>query len=29
MFEYDTIEVSEEVDVNKPNALNKCDICHY
>ena len=29
MFEYDTIEVSEEVDVNKPNASNKCDICHY
>ena len=29
MFEYDTIEVSEEVNVNKTNASNKCDICHY
>ena len=29
MFEYDTTEVSEEVDVNKTNASNKCDICHY
>ena len=29
MLEYDRIDVSEEVDVNKTNLLKECDICHY
>ena len=28
-LEYDRIDVSEEVDVNKTNLLKECDICHY
>ena len=29
MLEYDRIDVSEEIDVNKTNLLKECDICHY
>ena len=29
MLEYDRIDVSEGIDVNKTNASKKCDICHY
>ena len=29
MLEYDRIDILEETDVNKTNALKKCDICHY
>ena len=29
MLEYDKIDVSEEIDVNKINKIKECDICHY
>ena len=29
MLEYDRIDVSEGVDINKINASKECDICHY
>ena len=29
MLEYDTIDISEEIDINKTNASKKCKICHY
>ena len=29
MLEYDTIDISEETDVNKTNASEECNICHY
>ena len=29
MLEYDRIDISEGIDVNKPNLSKKCDICHY
>ena len=29
MLEYDRIDVSKEIDVNKTNASRNCDICHY
>ena len=29
MLEYDRIDISEGVNVNKTNALKECDICHY
>ena len=29
MLEYERIDVSEGIDVNKTNASNECDICHY
>ena len=29
MLEYDRIDISEWIDVNKTNALKECDICHY
>ena len=29
MLEYDRIDVSKGVDVNKTNRLRKCIICHY
>ena len=29
MLEYDKIDVSEGIDVNKKNASKECDICHY
>ena len=29
MLEYDRIDISEEIDINKTNASKQCDICHY
>ena len=29
MLEYDRIDISEGIDINKKNALKECDICHY
>ena len=29
MLEYDRIDISEGIDVNKANASKECDICHY
>ena len=29
MLEYDRIDTSEGIDVNKTNALKECDICNY
>ena len=29
MLEYDRIDISEGLDINKTNALKECDICHY
>ena len=29
MLEYDRIDVSEGIDINKTNAWKECDICHY
>ena len=29
MLEYDRIDISEGIDVNKANASKQCDICHY
>ena len=29
MLEYDRIDISEEIDVNKSNLSKECDICHY
>ena len=29
MLEYDTIDISEGIDVNKTSASKECDICHY
>ena len=29
MLEYDKIDISEGIDVNKTNLQTKCDICHY
>ena len=29
MLEYDRIDVSEGIDINKTNASKECDICHY
>ena len=29
MLEYDRIDISEGIYVNKTNASKKCDICHY
>ena len=29
MLEYDRIDISEGIDVNKTNLSKKCDICHY
>ena len=29
MLEYDRIDISEEIDINKTNASEECDICHY
>ena len=29
MLEYDRIDVSKRIDVNKTNASKECDICHY
>ena len=29
MLEYDRIDVSERIDVNKTNFTRECNICHY
>ena len=29
MLEYDRIDISEGIDVNKTHLLKECDICHY
>ena len=29
MLEYDRIDVSEGIDINKTNSSEECDICHY
>ena len=29
MLEHNNIDVSEEIDVTKPNVSKECDICHY
>ena len=29
MLEYDRIDISKGIDVNKTNKSKKCDICHY
>ena len=29
MLEYVRIDISEVIDINKTNALEECDICHY
>ena len=29
MLEYDMIDISERIYINKTNALKECDICHY
>ena len=29
MLEFDRMDASEEIDVNKANAWKECDICHY
>ena len=29
MLEYDRIDISEEIDVNKTSLSKECDICHY
>ena len=29
MLEYDQIDISEGIDIDKTNLLKECDICHY
>ena len=29
MLEYDRIDISEKIDVNKTSLSKECDICHY
>ena len=29
MLEYDRIDISEEIDINKTKVSRECDICHY
>ena len=29
MLEYDKIDISEEIDINKTNLSKECDICYY
>ena len=29
MLEYDRIDISDGIDINKTGASKKCDICHY
>ena len=29
MLEYDKIDISEGIDINKANASKECDNCHY
>ena len=28
-LEYDKIDISEEIDIDKTNASKECDVCHY
>ena len=29
MLEYDTIDISEGIDIKKKDSSKECDICHY
>ena len=29
MLEYDRIDISEGIDINKSNELKECMLCHY
>ena len=29
MLQYDRIDISEGIDINKTSASEECDICHY
>ena len=29
MLEYDKIDISEGIDINKASALKECDICNF
>ena len=29
MLEYDSIDISEGIDINKTKTSKECDICHY
>ena len=29
MLEYEKIDLSEEIDLNKSDKAKECDICHY
>ena len=29
MLEYDRIEISEGININKTNVSKECDVCHY
>ena len=29
MLEYNRIDISEDIDVNKTSLSKECDICHY
>ena len=29
MLEYDRIDISKEINVNKTSTSKECDICHY
>ena len=29
MLEYERIDISDRIDVNKTNLSKECDICHY
>ena len=29
MLEYDRVDISEGIDIDKANASKECDICHY
>ena len=29
MLEYDRVDISEGIDINKTNSSKECDICHY
>ena len=29
MLEYDRIDISESIDINKTSGSKECDICHY
>ena len=29
MLQYDRIDISEGIDIKKPNESKECDVCHY